>query len=39
MERKLRSVEEAPADASADMLDLAQDNPVDLQQAKEDGAA
>jgi DNA recombination protein RmuC len=36
MERKLRSVEELPADASTDMLDLADENPVDLQEAKED---
>jgi len=39
MERKLRSVEELPADASTEMLDLAEENPVDLQDAKEDGAA
>jgi DNA recombination protein RmuC len=36
MERKLRSVEELPADASTEMLDLADENPVDLQEAKED---
>ena len=39
MERKLRSVEELPADASTEMLDVAEENPVDLQEAKEDGAA
>jgi len=40
MERNLRSVEELPADATTEMLDLAEDNPVDLQEAKEeDGAA
>jgi DNA recombination protein RmuC len=39
MERKLRSVEELPADASTEMLDLAEENPVDLQDANEDGAA
>jgi len=40
MERKLRSVEELPADATTEMLDLADENPVDLQEAKdEDGAA
>lgn len=39
MERKLRSVEELPADASNEMLDLEEDNPVDLQEAKDDGAA
>ena len=39
MERRLRSVEELPADASTEMLDLAEENPVDLQEAKEDGAA
>jgi DNA recombination protein RmuC len=39
MERKLRSVEELPADAATAMLDLAQDDPVDLLEAKEDGAA
>jgi DNA recombination protein RmuC len=36
MERKLRSVEELPADATTEMLDLAEENPVDLQEAKED---
>ena len=36
MERKLRSVEELPADATTEMLDLAEENPVDLQDAKED---
>jgi DNA recombination protein RmuC len=39
MERRLRSVEELPADASTETLDLAEENPVDLQEAKEDGAA
>jgi DNA recombination protein RmuC len=39
MEKKLRSVEELPADAATAMLDLAQDDPVDLLEAKEDGAA
>jgi DNA recombination protein RmuC len=36
MERKLRSVEELPADATTEMLDLAEENPVDIQDAKED---
>jgi DNA recombination protein RmuC len=39
MERRLRSVEELPADATNEMLDLAQENPVDIKEAKEDGAA
>ena len=40
MERKLRSVEALPADAATDMLELAQESPVDLHEAKkEDGAA
>jgi len=39
MERKLRNVEELPADATTAMLDLAEDSPVDLHEAKEDGAA
>jgi DNA recombination protein RmuC len=40
MERKLRSVEALPADAATEVLDLAEENPVDLQDAKhEDGAA
>jgi DNA recombination protein RmuC len=39
MERKLRSVEELPADATNEMLELAEDDPVDLQGAQEDGAA
>jgi len=39
MERKLRSVEALPADASTEMLDLAEESPVDIQSAKEDGAA
>jgi DNA recombination protein RmuC len=36
MERKLRSVEELPADATTKMLELAEETPVDLQEAKED---
>ena len=39
MERKLRSVEELPADAATAVLDLAEEEPVDLLEAKEDGAA
>jgi hypothetical protein len=39
MERRRRSVEELPADAATEMLDLAEENPADLQEAKEDGAA
>ena len=40
MERKLRSVEALPADAATDMLELAEESPVDLHEAtKEDGAA
>jgi DNA recombination protein RmuC len=39
MERRLRSVEELPADATNEMLDLAEENPVDIKEAKEDGAA
>lgn len=39
MERRLRSVEELPAEAAAAMLDLAADRPVDLLEAQEDGAA
>ena len=39
MERKLRSVEELPANAATALLDLAEDEPVDLLEAKEDGAA
>ena len=40
MERKLRSVEALPADAATDVLELAQESPVDLHEAKkEDGAA
>jgi len=35
MERKLRSVEELPADAATDMLELAEETPADLQEAKE----
>ncbi len=39
MEKKLRSVEQLPADAATDMLGLPEDEPVDLLEAKEDGAA
>jgi DNA recombination protein RmuC len=39
MERKLRTVEELPAGEATEMFDLAADNPVDLHEAKEDGAA
>jgi DNA recombination protein RmuC len=39
MERKLRSVEELPADAATDVLELPEDAPVDLLETKEDGAA
>ena len=40
MERKLRSVEALPTDAATSVLELAQDDPVDLLEAKnEDGAA
>ena len=40
MERKLRSVEALPSDAATDILELAQEGPVDLHEAaKEDGAA
>ncbi len=39
MERSLRSVEKLPADAATAVLDLAEDEPVDLLEAKEDGAA
>lgn len=39
MERRLRSVEELPAEAATEMLDLAEGEPVDLLQAAEDGAA
>lgn len=39
MERKLRTVEELPGEAATEMLDLAEDSPVDLLEAKEDGAA
>ncbi|MGB5809055.1 MAG: DNA recombination protein RmuC [Polyangiales bacterium] len=39
MERKLRSVEELPADAASTVLDLAEGDPVDLLEATEDGAA
>jgi DNA recombination protein RmuC len=38
MERKLRSVEALPADAATEMLELSQESPVDLLEAKnEDG--
>jgi DNA recombination protein RmuC len=39
MERRLRSVEELPAETATAMLDLAPDSPVDLLEAQEDGAA
>jgi hypothetical protein len=39
MERKLRSVEELPADASTEMLELPEETPVDIEAAKKDGAA
>ncbi|MDH3199424.1 MAG: DNA recombination protein RmuC [Myxococcales bacterium] len=39
MERKLRTVEELPADAATAVLDLAEGEPVDLLEAQEDGAA
>ncbi len=40
MERKLRSVEALPADAATEVLELAQESPVDLLDAKnEDGVA
>lgn len=39
MERKLRTVEELPADAASVVLDLAEGEPVDLLEAAEDGAA
>jgi len=39
MERRLRSVEELPADAATAVLDLAEGEPVDLLKAQEDGAA
>ncbi|MGB5703005.1 MAG: DNA recombination protein RmuC [Polyangiales bacterium] len=40
MERKLRSVEVLPAGAATEMLELAEESPVDLLEAKnEDGAA
>ena len=39
MERKLRSVEELPADTATDLLELPEDAPVDLLESKEDGAA
>ncbi len=39
MEKKLRNVEELPSDTATAMLDLAEEAPVDLLEAKEDGAA
>ena len=39
MERKLRTVEELPADASTEMLELPEETPVDIEEAKTDGAA
>jgi DNA recombination protein RmuC len=39
MERRLRTVEELPAGEATSMFDLAEDNPVDLHEAQEDGAA
>lgn len=39
MERKLRNVEELPAEAASVVLDLADGEPVDLLEAAEDGAA
>jgi DNA recombination protein RmuC len=39
MERRLRSVEELPAETATAMLDLSPDSPVDLLEAQEDGAA
>ena len=40
MEKKLRSVEALPADAATQVLELAEENPVDLLEAKkEDGVA
>lgn len=39
IERKLRSVEELPAEAATAVLDLAEGDPVDLLEVAEDGAA
>jgi DNA recombination protein RmuC len=39
MERRLRSVEELPADAAAAALELPSEGPLDLLDAQEDGAA
>jgi len=39
MERKLRTVEELPADTASAVLNLAEGEPVDLLEAAEDGAA
>ncbi|MFW2387766.1 MAG: DNA recombination protein RmuC [Polyangiales bacterium] len=39
MERRLRNVEELSGDAATEMLDLPDETPVDLLEAKEDGAA
>lgn len=39
MERKLRNVEELPGETATAMLELADETPVDLLEAKEDGAA
>jgi DNA recombination protein RmuC len=39
MERRLRTVEELPAGDATAMFDLAEETPVDLHEAKEDGAA
>jgi DNA recombination protein RmuC len=39
MERRLRSVEELPADAASAMLELPSEDPLDLLEAQEDGAA
>ncbi len=39
MEKKLRNVEELPSDTATAMLELPEEAPVDLLEAKEDGAA
>ena len=39
MERRLRTVEDLPVGEATAMFDLAEDNPVDLHEATEDGAA
>ena len=39
MERRLRSVEELPAEAASAMLDLPSEGPLELLDAQEDGAA